>query len=325
MTAEEHNERTALSTGERAREWLVIFLKGVFMGAADAVPGVSGGTIALITGIYERLITAITEVDPLVVTFLPSLKSAAGRKRFRARLVEMDIPFLLVLGTGVATALATVAGLVEAAESAVPALLFAFFFGLIAASAVVLREEVDLSTPGQIGAALAGFALAFVLAGGLTGSLPNTLPVLLVAGAVAICAMILPGISGAFILLLLGQYIFLTETLSTFFDALFGLLGGGSLAAVIDSGTIVVVFGIGAVIGLFSISHAVRFALDRYRAATLTFLVALMVGALRLPLEKVFDHVSAWTPGRALAILGVAAVGALAVLVVDFYTADIDY
>jgi putative membrane protein len=237
----------------------------------------------------------------------------------------MDIPFLLVLGTGIATALVTVAGLVEAAESAVPALLFAFFFGLIAASAVVLRDEVDLSTPGRIGAAIAGFTSAFVLAGGLTGSLPTTLPVLFVAGAVAICAMILPGISGAFILLLLGQYLFLTETLSTFFDALFGLLGGGSLGAVIDPGIVVVVFGIGAVIGLFSISHAVRFALDRYRAATLTFLVALMVGALRLPLEKVFTNVSAWTPNRTLAILGVGAVGALAVLVVDYYTADIDY
>ena len=325
MTAEEHGKRAALSTGERAREWFAIFLKGVFMGAADAVPGVSGGTIALITGIYERLITAVANVDPLVVTLVPRIKTAAGRKRFRARLVEMDIPFLLVLGAGIATALMTVAQLVHAAESAVPALLFAFFFGLIAASAVVLREEVDLSTPGRIGAALAGFVFAFVLVGGLTGSLPHTLPMLALAGAIAICAMILPGISGAFILLLLGQYVLLTETLSSFVDALFGLLGGGSLAAVIDPGLVVGVFGIGAVIGLFSISHAVRFALDRYRAATLTFLVALMVGALRLPLEKVFTNVSAWTPNRTLAILGVGAVGALAVLVVDFYTADIDY
>jgi putative membrane protein len=325
VTAEEHGERTALTTGERAREWLVIFLKGMFMGAADAVPGVSGGTIALITGIYERLITAVTNVDPLVVTLLPGIRSAAGRKRFRARLVEMDVPFLLVLGAGIATALVTVAGLVEAAESTVPALLFAFFFGLIAASAVVLRDEVDLSTPGRIGAAIAGFTFAFVLAGGVTGSLPHTLPVLLVAGAVAICAMILPGISGAFILLLLGQYLFLTETLSTFFDGLFGLLGGGPLAAAIEPGVVVVVFGTGAVIGLFSISHAVRFALDRYREATLTFLVALMVGALRLPAREVFTNVSAWTPGRTLAILGVTVVGALAVLVVDHYTAEIDY
>ena len=325
MTAEEHGKRAALSTGERAREWFAIFLKGVFMGAADAVPGVSGGTIALITGIYERLITAVANVDPLIVTLVPRIKTAAGRKRFRARLVEMDIPFLLVLGAGIATALVTVAQLVHAAESAVPALLFAFFFGLIAASAVVLREEVDLSTPGRIGAALAGFVFAFALVGGLTGSLPHTLPVLALAGAVAICAMILPGISGAFILLLLGQYVFLTETLSSFVDALFGLLGGGSLGAVIDPGIVVVVFGIGAVIGLFSISHAVRFALDRYRAATLTFLVALMVGALRLPAREIFTNVSAWTPGRTLAVLGVGAVGALAVLVVDYYTADIDY
>ena len=325
MTTEEYDDRAALSTGERAREWLVIYLKGVFMGAADAVPGVSGGTIALITGIYERLITAITDIDPLVITLLPELRSADGRRQFRARLVEMDIPFLLVLGAGVVTALVTVAGLVEAAESAVPALLFAFFFGLIAASAIVLREEVDLSTPGRIAAGLSGFVFAFVLAGEITGTLPHTLPVLAVAGAIAICAMILPGISGAFILLLLGQYLFLSETLSAFVDALFGLLSGGSLAAVISPGTVVVVFGVGALIGLFSISHAVRFALDRYREATLTFLVALMVGALRLPVSEILDNVAAWTPGRALAVVGVALVGAFCVLVVDFYTADIDY
>ena len=325
MTAEEYDDHTALSAGERAREWVVIYLKGVFMGAADAVPGVSGGTIALITGIYERLITAITEVDPLVLTLLPGLASRDGRRRFRTRLVEMDVPFLLVLGAGIVTALVTVAGLVEAAESAVPALLFSFFFGLIAASAIVLRDEVDFSTPGRIGAALAGFSLAFVLAGEATGALPHTLPVLAVAGAVAICAMILPGISGAFILLLLGQYIFLSKTLSAFVDALFSLLSGGSLAAVIAPGTVVVVFGVGAVVGLFSISHAVRFALDRYREATLTFLVALMVGALRFPIREVFGHVSAWTVGQVLAISSVALVGVALVLVVDFYTADIDY
>jgi len=325
MTTGEYDDHAALSAGERAREWVAIYLKGVFMGAADAVPGVSGGTIALITGIYERLITAITEVDPLVVTLVPGLTSRDGRRRFRARLVEMDVPFLLVLGTGIVTALVTVARLVKVAEETVPALLFAFFFGLIAASAIVLRDEVDLSTPGRIGAALTGFVLAFVLAGEITGTLPQTLPVLAVAGAIAICAMILPGISGAFILLLLGQYVFLTNTLSAFVDALFGLLSGGSLAAVIAPGTVVVVFGVGAVVGLFSISHAVRFALDRYRAATLTFLVALMVGALRLPVREVFDNVSAPTPGRMVAIVGVALVGAAAVLVVDYYTADIDY
>ena len=325
MTIGEYDDRTAISAGERAREWLVIYLKGMCMGAADAVPGVSGGTIALITGIYERLITAITEVDPLVVTLLPGLASGAGRRRFRARLVEMDVPFLLVLGTGIVTAIVTVARLVEAAEAAVPALLFAFFFGLIAASAIVLRDEVDLSTLGRIGAAVSGFALAFVLAGETTGALPHTLPVLALAGAVAICAMILPGISGAFILLLLGQYLFLSETLSAFVDALVGLLSGGSLAAVIAPGTVVVVFGVGAVVGLFSISHAVRFALDRYREATLTFLVALMVGALRFPVREVLSHVSVWTPGRMLAVGGVALVGAAVVLVVDYYTADIDY
>jgi putative membrane protein len=319
------SESTTMAAGERAREYATVYLKGMFMGAADAVPGVSGGTIALITGIYERLITAITSVDPRVLTLLPGLTSATGRDRLRERLIEMDVPFLLALGAGIITALVTVASLVEAAEAAAPGLLFAFFFGLIAASALVLRDEVSFATGGRIGAGLFGFGLAFVLAGEATGALPHTLPVLAVAGAIAICAMILPGISGAFILLLLGQYIFLSETLSTFVGSLLGLLGGGSLAAVLDPGMIVLTFGIGAIVGLFSISHAVRFALSRYRAATLTFLVALMVGALRFPIARVASEVSAWTVGRTAGIVGAAVLGAGLVLVVDYYTADLEY
>ena len=325
MTAEEYDGRTALSTGERIREWVVIYLKGLCMGTADAVPGISGGTIALITGIYERLITAITSVDPLVVTLVPGLGTAEGRRQFRARLIEMDVHFLVVLGAGIVTAVVTVARLVHAAAEAVPAVLFAFFFGLIATSAVVLRDKANLHTAGRIGAALSGFALAFVFAGGATGSLPSTLPVVAVAGAIAICAMILPGISGAFILLLLGQYIFLSETLSTFVDGLVALAGGGSPEAVIEPGVVVVAFGGGALVGLFTVAHVVRYALERYRRTTLTFLVALMVGALRYPVRRVLREVPAWTPETVLTVSAAGLVGAAGVLLVDRYTDDIDY
>ncbi|MFC6835816.1 DUF368 domain-containing protein [Halomarina ordinaria] len=306
------------------REWVGIYLKGIAMGAADAVPGVSGGTIALITGIYERLITAITELDPRALALVPGAIRAEGRARLRARLVEMDVWFLAALGLGVVTALVTVSRAVEYAEETFPALLFAFFFGLIAASAVVLYGEVDVSTPRRAFAGLAGVVLAFVVAGEVAGALPHTLPVVAVAGAVAICAMILPGISGAFILLLLGQYIYLTETLSTFVDALLALVTGGDASALVAAGSVVAVFGVGAVAGLLTIAHVVKYALTHYRAATLTFLVSLMVGALRYPAEQVLGNVGAWTPARALPVLAAALVGGVLVVAIDRYTDDLD-
>ena len=307
-----------------ARDLIGVYLKGIAMGSADAVPGVSGGTIALITGIYERLITALTELDPTAVALLPGIASASGRTRLRERLVAMDVPFLVALGLGIVTAVVTVSRAVHYAEETAPALLFAFFFGLIAASAVILRDEVDARTPSRALSGLAGFALAFVLAGEISGALPHTLPVVGVAGAIAICAMILPGISGALILLLLGQYLFLTETLSGFVDTLVGVAGGGSAAALVEPGAVVVVFVLGAVVGLFSVAHLVKYALRHHRAATLTFLVALMVGALRYPATKVVANVEAWTPATAAAVVGAGAVGAGVVVAVDRITGDID-
>jgi putative membrane protein len=307
-----------------ARDLLSVYLKGIAMGSADAVPGVSGGTIALITGIYERLITALTELDPSALALLPGITTADGRARLRERLVAMDVHFLLALGLGVLTAVITVSRAVHYAEETVPALLFAFFFGLIAASAVVLRDEVFLDTPSRLVAGVAGFGLAAFLAGRAGGALPHTLPVVAVAGAVAICAMVLPGISGALILLLLGQYLYLTETLSGFVGTLVSAASGGDPAALVASGTVVVVFVGGAVVGLFSIAHVVKYALERHRKATLTFLVALMVGALRYPAEEVLANVGARTAETGLAVLASAAVGGGLVVVVDAYTGDID-
>jgi len=135
---------------------------------------------------------------------------------------------------------------------------------------------------------------------------------------------VLPGISGALILLLLGQYLYLTETLSGFVGTLVGVASGGDPAALVASGTVVVVFVGGAVVGLFSIAHVVKYALERHRKATLTFLVALMVGALRYPAEEVLANVGARTAETGLAVLASAAVGGGLVVVVDAYTGDID-
>ncbi len=309
------------------RGLLTIYLKGVCMGSADAVPGVSGGTIALITGIYERLISAVASFDPRIVPSILRAYDPDERAVVRGMLAEMDIPFLLALGAGIATAVVAVTGVVTWGSEHHPVILYGFFFGLIAASAVVLYNEVSVSTPGQVGAAIAGFALAFLIAGATesaTGATP--LPLVFVTGMVAISAMILPGVSGALILILLGQYNYLSNSLHGFKDALVGLADGGSVASVVTPGVVVVTFMVGALVGLLTISRIVSWALEHYRAATLTFLVSLMVGALRYPVEKTFSASSfAWTP----AILGGAVVAALiggaAVLLLDYTTDDLDY
>lgn len=302
-----------------------VYLKGVAMGAADTIPGVSGGTIALITGIYERFVRALTRLDPRILRHVPRLHRAEGRRGLLADLREMDFFFLVALGLGVLTAVVTLSRVVHAALVGFRAGTFAFFFGLIAASAVVLYDAVDVSTPGQVGAALAGFVFAFLVAGVSGASaVPHDLPLIFVAGAVGITAMVLPGISGAFILLLLGQYTYLTGVLSDFVDALLATVTGGS-GALVSLGTVVAVFVAGAAVGILTVAHVIRRALDTYRAATLAFLVSLMVGSLRLPAVEVAENVGTWTPVSVAAVAGAGLVGAVAVLALDRYTGDLNY
>jgi putative membrane protein len=311
------------------------------MGAADAVPGVSGGTVALIVGIYERLIDAITAVSlerslAVLATPLPG-RRRAGLRAF----AEADGPFLLALGFGVVSAVLLVTRLLDWALDAAPVPTFGAFFGLILASAVLLYGEVRLNTPGRVAAAAAGFVVAFVLSGSANATLGSGSAVVFLSGAVAVSAMLLPGLSGSFLLLLLGQYEFMTERLTRFVDALLAVLAGGDPGAAVAPGAVVTAFVAGAAVGLFTISHAVRYALDRRREATMAFLVSLVVGALRAPIERVgvkladpaIDPVlterllgvaDAWTPGVAAVFAAAALVGAVAVLALDRVAGVVD-
>ncbi|MEF8880892.1 MAG: DUF368 domain-containing protein [Halapricum sp.] len=313
--------------GDSLYGWLAIYLKGVAMGAADSVPGVSGGTIAFITGIYERLIAAITELDPKAVLLLAEIHQGSGRRRLYERLVEMDVPFLVTLGIGVVTAIVGVSRVVHAALQQAEALTFAFFFGLIAASAIVLYEQISVGTPGRLAAAAVGFTVAFLVSGVTGGSdVAHSLPIVFVAGSIAIVAMILPGVSGAFFLVLLGQYEYLTGVLTTFVDRLIAVLTGDrALVSTLESATTVVTFVVGALVGLFTVAHLIRWALDRYRVATLSFLVSLMVGALRLPVLRIRTNTATLSIETVLPLLASIAIGGGVVLALDRYTDDLSY
>lgn len=310
------------------RAWIRTFLIGLCMGSADGVPGVSGGTIALIAGIYERLIAAITAVTPTrIIRFLRALTPLDGGVDLRgafAELLELDIWFLLALVGGVATAVVIVTRIVHIASQETPALLFGFFFGLIAASAVVLLRSLTVASPFQIGAGVVGFLLAFVVSGVSTSAANSDgLALVFLAGMIGVSAMILPGISGSLLLIILGQYTRMSTALSEFVDALIALATGGTVEDVTTTAIPVVTFIVGGLVGLFTVARVVRRALDYNRRATLAFLVALVVGALRAPVVEVRSEVG-FSTDVLVAFVAAAVVGAAFLLALDWYAVDLD-
>jgi putative membrane protein len=240
----------------------------------------------------------------------------------------MDGAFLVVLLAGIGTAVIAVLSAVNYLLVTQPVATYGFFFGLIAASAGVLLGGVSLDTPRRKGAAVAGFLLAFLASGYGSAALGSSLPVVFVAGAVAVSAMILPGISGSLLLIVLGQYEYMSGMVSQAIDGAVTLALGNGSDTLVETIPPVVTFLLGGVVGVFTISHAVKYALARARAATIAFLVSLIIGALRAPLVEVSIRLAesgeSWTaaaPRFALAAVG----GAALVLVLDRYSAGIEY
>jgi len=310
------------------RSWMTLYLKGIAMGTADAVPGVSGGTIALIVGIYERLIAAVTAIDPERIGRVLAGVHPKNLPDARDAFHEIDGAFLVVLVAGIGTAVVAVLSGVDYLLTTRPVATYGFFFGLIAASAAVLLGGVELDTPRRKAAAVAGFLLAFLASGYASTALGSSLPVVFLAGAVAVSAMILPGVSGSLLLIVLGQYDYMAGAVREFVGGLVGLAFGNGTDALVATGPPVATFLVGGVVGVFSIAHAVKYALERARAATIAFLVSLIVGALRAPLVEVSTRLAAsgesWraaAPRFALAAVG----GAAVVLVLNHYSETIEY
>ena len=303
------------------RELLGVYLRGLCMGAADAVPGVSGGTIALITGIYERLLAAITALEPARLWRLLGGLRSARRADAVTAFEEIDGAFLLALGAGIATAVVSVLRLLSVLLETNPVETYGFFFGLIGASALVLASEVSLSSRRRQATALVGVTVAFVVSGYAAAALESSLLVVFLSGVLAVSAMLLPGVSGSLLLLMVGQYAYLTNTLRRLTDGIGAALKGEGFADVFAAGPPVVVFLAGAVVGLLSVAHAVRWALARYRKATLVFLVSLVVGALRAPVVQAGLALEAsggsWSSETLGLFAASALVGALAVVVID--------
>ncbi len=247
-------------------ETFLIFLRGLFMGTADVIPGVSGGTIALITGIYERLIHAISRIDFRFILYL----FEGDFKRFKQNaLEEIDYELFIPLFLGIGLAILTMSKVISFLLTNYPAVTFAFFFGLILSSAIFVYNHVDELNIKNFASLVIGFIFAIIFVGLNPIQANHTLPIIFLSGAIAICAMILPGISGAFVLLLLNQYEYMINALNNL-----------QLVEIIT-------FMIGALVGILSFSRVLDYLLTHHKSITMAFLVGLMIGTLRLPYERI--------------------------------------
>ncbi|MDO8861246.1 DUF368 domain-containing protein [Haliea sp. E1-2-M8] len=234
---------------------LGVYLRGVLMGAADIVPGVSGGTMAFITGIYDRLLGSIRAFDLRCLRLL-------WQGRVRDAWEHVDGGFLLALVLGILTSILSLARLVSWLLAEYPVPLWAFFFGLILASALVLVRHVPHWTASRVACLLVGLVLAAGIALSPAVAMAPGLPGIFLAGFIAICAMILPGISGSFILILLGMY-------------------GPILNAVKNLELdVMAVFALGAGLGLMCFSRLLHWLLHHYHAATMALLTGFLFGSL---------------------------------------------
>ena len=236
-----------------------IYVRGMAMGAADIVPGVSGGTIALIAGIYERLINALGSIGPNLWTIF---RQEGGIKGFAAIWRQVDATFLLCLLLGIATSFATLAGIIKHLLDNQPLLIWSFFFGLVVATVFILLSEIKRWNIGRVALFATGLIAAIVISSMPLLTTTPSLPYLFFAGAIAICAMILPGISGSFILLLLGAYDAVLEAVDTMnLSAIFTVIAG--MAA-----------------GLLLFTRALKWLLSHYYQATLALLTGFIAGSL---------------------------------------------
>ncbi|QXO15624.1 DUF368 domain-containing protein [Vibrio ostreae] len=235
--------------------YITTFLKGIAMGAADVVPGVSGGTIAFITGVYDTLLESIRRINP-------RLLSLWRREGFAAAFRHINGGFLIALFGGIITSIVSLAKLISWLLETHPIPTWSFFFGLILVSVYHILRQVQQKSVSRWCCLALGVAFAYSITVIKPLSMDFTSLNILLAGSIAICAMILPGISGSFILLLIGMYTPIIDAVKSLQGSVLGL------------------FVLGCVAGLLCFSHLLSWLLNHYRDVTLSFLTGLMLGTL---------------------------------------------
>jgi putative membrane protein len=238
------------------KEYVVISLKGMAMGAADVVPGVSGGTIAFISGIYEELLNSIS-------SFNFSLINVFKNEGFKSVWIKVNGNFLVSLFVGILISVLSLAKLIESMLENHPIVIWSFFFGLVLASIIYIGKQITKWTKGSFLCLILGATLAFYITTLNPMVSANSSPwFLFIAGMIAICAMILPGISGSFILVLLGAYKPVLNALNT------------------KDFVSIIIFLVGAILGLLSFSRILKWLFSTYKNYTLATLTGFIIGSL---------------------------------------------
>jgi putative membrane protein len=237
------------------KDFILLFLKGMSMGAADIVPGVSGGSIALITGIYEKLLDSIKSIDKTALSFLFRFEGKAFWKHINGN-------FLLTILFGILTSIFTLSKFITYLLDNHPIPIWSFFCGLIIISAILILRDVKRWSVPVVISIFIGILLAYWITSLPPMSSPEAFWFVFIAGAIAICAMILPGISGSFLLLILGQY----ERI---------------LNAVTEKDVLTLaLFAFGCIVGLLSFSRLISWLLKNYHALTIGLLSGFMLGSI---------------------------------------------
>jgi len=241
---------------KKLKHYLIITLKGIAMGAADVVPGVSGGTIAFISGIYEELLTSISSIN---LQTLKILKTQGIKVFWKA----INGNFLVALLSGIFISVLSLAKLISWLLEHKPVMVWSFFFGLVLASILYVGRQITKWNPLVVIALIFGSILAFYITTLQPLITENSSPLFMfLAGALAICAMILPGISGAFILVLLGAYKPVLDAVHNRDVKLLGIIAAG------------------AIVGLLTFSNILKWLFAHYKNSTLAILTGFILGSL---------------------------------------------
>lgn len=244
-------------------KYVMTALKGACMGAADVIPGVSGGTIAFIMGIYDEFVGSIASINAAALKLL-------FKGKFREFWKHINGGFLLSIFVGIITSVLLLAGLMQYLLNNFPIQTWAFFFGLIVASSLFILRGVSGWGLKEAAFTALGIVLGVAVCTLSPTETPDGLWFVFISGAIAICAMILPGISGSFILLILGKYQFMMSAVS-------GLVSGTDFW---HNLLILCVFATGAVIGLLSFSKFLHWLLAKWHKETLVTLAGFIIGSL---------------------------------------------
>jgi len=244
-----------------------LYLKGVFMGIAEIIPGVSGGTIAFITGIYEELINSIKSVDGNSIKLIFNLKFSLFWK-------QINGTFLLTLLLGMLTSILALSRVIVFLIDQHSFKIWGFFFGLIIASAIVIFYQIETVNSKVVVSAIIGLVISSYIALEAPSSTPNSNLFIFISGAIAISAMILPGISGSFILVFLSKYEFILNALNNFDVAVISIFIGG------------------CVVGLVTFSRVFSYLFKKYNDVVISVLIGFLLGSLFKiwPFYKVLEY-----------------------------------